>query len=280
MQDRFSIQQGVVPAPSLALQEASRSLRVVAWNILVQGVLDYNGGSWVKDFKAIYQFLRWPIDEVPSYVLYHQALERVKKYVLETAKWHEFFDLVQFAAPFGTQPSTPGRKQRFNAWNTALANEGCPWRFVGGRLAPVSTEEEQATVEETLTSLLQSVRSHITSALQKLAGRPEPDVRNAIKEAISAVESALKVTTGRTKGDLRDALPDFESKYGTLHGAFRGAIEKLYAFTSDEKGVRHSLLEAAAKVDIDDARFMVIACSALCNFLIARATSKGWTPSK
>jgi hypothetical protein len=104
-------------------------------------------------------------------------------------------------------------------------------------------------------------------------------VRNAIKEAISAVEGALKVTTGREKGDLRDALPEFEAKYGQLHKAFRGAIEKLYAYTSDEKGVRHSLLEDDAKVDLDDARFMVVACSALCNFLVARAAAKGWAPS-
>jgi hypothetical protein len=81
------------------------------------------------------------------------------------------------------------------------------------------------------------VREHISTALDKFSERPEADVRNAIKEAISAMESALKVTTGRTKGDLRDALPDFERKFGALHPAFRGALEKLYAFTSDEKGV-------------------------------------------
>ena len=74
------------------------------------------------------------------------------------------------------------------------------------------------------------------------------------------------------------ALPIFEQKSGSLRGAFRDCIEKLYGYTSDEKGIRHALLEKDAKVDLGDARFMVIACSALSNFLVARATSKGWAP--
>ncbi|HEY4215019.1 MAG TPA: hypothetical protein VGM84_26315 [Steroidobacteraceae bacterium] len=277
MQDRFSVQQGIVPPPSLGLQDAPHNLRVTVWNILVNGVLAYGDDDWTENFKPFYQFLHWPVDEVPHYHNYTPAVDRIKKYVLGTAKWHEFFDLVQFAAYFGTAPESTARAQRRRVWNSALENEGCAYRFVGGRLAPLSTEEEQASVEEALSSPLKSVRSHVLTALQKLSDRPAPDIRNAIKEAISAVESALKVTTDRTKGDLRDALPAFESKYGKLHPAFRGAVEKLYAYTSDEKGVRHSLLEDDAKVDFDDARFMVIACSALCNFLVARATSKGWT---
>jgi quinol monooxygenase YgiN len=38
---------------------------------------------------------------------------------------------------------------------------------------------------------------------------------------------ARSATTGRTKGDLRDALPEYEAKFGAMHGAFRAAIEKL-----------------------------------------------------
>ena len=54
-----------------------------------------------------------------------------------------------------------------------------------------------------------------------------------------------------------------------MHGAFRDALLKLYGYTSDEKGIRHSLLEET-NVDETDARFMIVVCSAFTNLLISR----------
>ena len=55
-----------------------------------------------------------------------------------------------------------------------------------------------------------------------------------------------------------------------MHAALRQALEKLYGYTSDEKGVRHALLDEAT-VDEADARFMMVACSAFVTYLICRA---------
>jgi len=49
----------------------------------------------------------------------------------------------------------------------------------------------------------------------------------------------------------------------------------VYGYTSDEKGIRHSLLEQSAKVHEEDARFMIVACSAFLNFLIVKADKTG-----
>ena len=49
------------------------------------------------------------------------------------------------------------------------------------------------------------------------------------------------------------------------------AFRKLYGYTSDEKGIRHSLLEETASVAEEDARFMIVACSAFLNLLIVKA---------
>jgi hypothetical protein len=53
------------------------------------------------------------------------------------------------------------------------------------------------------------------------------------------------------------------------------AFRKLYGYTSDEKGIRHSLLEEAAKVHAEDARFMIVACSAFVNLLFVKADKAG-----
>jgi hypothetical protein len=44
------------------------------------------------------------------------------------------------------------------------------------------------------------------------------------------------------------------------------SFNKLYGYTSDHGGIRHALTEADA-VDFEDAKFMLVACSALVNFV-------------
>jgi hypothetical protein len=49
----------------------------------------------------------------------------------------------------------------------------------------------------------------------------------------------------------------------------------LYAYTSDEGGIRHALLEDAAKVDETDALFMLGACAAFVSYILNKARSTG-----
>jgi hypothetical protein len=50
----------------------------------------------------------------------------------------------------------------------------------------------------------------------------------------------------------------------------------LYAYTSDEKGIRHALLDdSTAKVDEADAMFMLGACAAFVSYLLNKARSNG-----
>jgi hypothetical protein len=54
---------------------------------------------------------------------------------------------------------------------------------------------------------------------------------------------------------------------------YRG-IDKLYAYANGPEGIRHSLFEGAADVTVNDARFMLIACSAFSNYLISIAEAR------
>ena len=54
------------------------------------------------------------------------------------------------------------------------------------------------------------------------------------------------------------------------------AFVKLYGFTSDEKGIRHPLLDLpAANVDETDALFMIGACAAFVSYLINKSRAAG-----
>ncbi len=113
-------------------------------------------------------------------------------------------------------------------------------------------------------------RQHIASALQLFGLRPEPDYRNAIKEAISAVESTVKVLTAENHLTLTAALREFV-RTRPIHGALVSGLDSLYGYTSNEHGVRHALLDADANVGFAEAKFMIVACAAFMNFLILRA---------
>ena len=114
-----------------------------------------------------------------------------------------------------------------------------------------------------------------------LSDRKTPDYRNAIKEAISAVESACQAVSGKQKGTLPDCLKALKDKK-PLHPAFEQALGKLYAFTSDEGGIRHALSEDATPPSYADAKFMIVASSAFVNYLctkVAELDIKLKTPS-
>ena len=101
-----------------------------------------------------------------------------------------------------------------------------------------------------------------------MSNRDNPDFRNSVKESVSAVESACRHLTEMPSATLGEALKKLD-QMDPLHGALKDGILKLYGWTSDEGGIRHSLVESD-NVKHADAQFMLVACSAFVNYLFAR----------
>jgi len=68
---------------------------------------------------------------------------------------------------------------------------------------------------------------------------------------------------------LGQAMKQLETKLG-LHAAPKRAFSSLYGYTSDAGGIRHALLDAL-DLAFEDAKFMLVSCSAFINYLIAKA---------
>ena len=114
-------------------------------------------------------------------------------------------------------------------------------------------------------------RTHLKTALHLLGKRPAPDYRNAVKESISAVESVAKQLSKNESQGLAGALDEL-GKRGPIHGALKSAFLKLYGYTSDADGIRHAILDEP-NVDFDEAKYMVVACSAFVNYLVTKANT-------
>ena len=154
--------------------------------------------------------------------------------------------------------------------NFILKRELSAYRFVGGKITQITSEEEVSEIEEALeiSKPLKSVNTHLRRALDLVADRKSPDYRNSIKESISAVESICNLITKEKNATLGHALKKIEDKV-SLHPALKSAFSSLYGYTSDAEGIRHALLDEP-NVSFEDAKFMLVLCFAFVNYLIIK----------
>ena len=159
--------------------------------------------------------------------------------------------------------------------NRILEEELSGYRFVSDQLVQITSEQEIVAIEEALAvpGALRPVHEHIKQAVVLLARKPEPDFRNSIKESISAIESVAKILAKKRKATLSDALSALSRK-AQMHPSLKQGFEKLYGYTSDDDGIRHALLDEA-NLDMEDARFMLVSCSAFVNYLVVKAQKAG-----
>ena len=157
----------------------------------------------------------------------------------------------------------------------ALKIEVAGYRILNGKVTQITAEEEIQAIEEatTQTDKLQLVSLHLRTALDLLADRKAPDYRNSIKESISALESIAKIISNNPKDSFAGALDKIKSKI-KIHPALERGFKQIYGYTSDADGIRHGLTELA-DCDFEDAKFMLVSCSAFSNYLIAKSAKAG-----
>ena len=153
--------------------------------------------------------------------------------------------------------------------NELFEKECVGYRFVGKKIVAITDRIEIEEIEESLQSEYEGCRAHLEKAVGFLADREQKDYKNSIKESISAVESICCIIADKRKATLGDALNILERKCG-LKGQLKSAFEKLYAYTNNDKGgIRHAEGVLVSEVSFEEAKFMLVSCSAFVNYLIA-----------
>lgn len=274
MTPRFSERVGAVKF-EIQLGSMNDALKNSIWNVVSELITNERPVEYAAVRAIAADVLRVPREEVAAGYPRTWLLEFCKMSQLDWAGWYDLLEYaVENALTFSRRVSPQAAQH--NA-NLVLEREHSAYRFVGGRLTAITTPAEIAEVEGAIkrasASGLEGVRAQIEQALALFGKRPEPDYRNAIKEAISAVEGVVKLISGTRGGGLHGALEAI-SEHLDLHPALKAGLEKLYGYTSDEDGIRHPILDEP-NVGEADARFMIVACSAFVNFLVGKAEAAG-----
>lgn len=163
-----------------------------------------------------------------------------------------------------------GSQTIYDCMNTVFKQEYVGYRFIDGYISPISDEEEIQAIEGALTNPYHPVREHITKANRLLSDRDKPDYENSIKESISAVEAICEVLTGvqGKEASLGKLLKKLEDNGVVIHSGLKSAFHVLYGYTSNANGIRHAGDIGGPASTFEEAKFMLVACSAFINYLI------------
>jgi hypothetical protein len=276
----FSERIGARPAKT-ALQVTSmdNDLKNSLWNAIVTHFLGRLVSVRTEPelrpfcYKTLWvDFFKYSLDNVPANAL--SLREEVRKWYVLTEEWWRIYDLIEFIAT--TYPVEDIKKPFIIDCNKYLERELSAYRFVGTTLSRIVDKQEIESIESALEETpVDSAKMHFHTALALMSHRERPDYRNSIKESISAVESLARLICRNEKATLGQAIKQIESE-GKIdwHPRFKDAIEKLYGYTNDESGVRHSL-KNEEKVEFEEAKFMLVTCSAFVNYLVVKADKAG-----
>lgn len=191
---------------------------------------------------------------------------KLKEYVFDETKWYLIYDLIERYVGLFDKTT---QRELCKEFNEILEDECSGYRFVKGLITPLTNKEEIKTIEKAMNTKYSAVNTHISKALALFSDRTKHDYENTIKESISAVEALCCIITNDKKATLGDALKKLESKGIKLHKALQSAMSSLYGYTSDEGGIRHGSIDFAG-ASSEDAKYMLISCSAFVNYLIEK----------
>lgn len=146
------------------------------------------------------------------------------------------------------------------------------YRVVSHCIMDITSDEELSAIDDAITHSKDNVRNHLQSAIEHYSSRPTPDVRNSIKESISAVEAICRELTG--DDTLGKSLKNLEEKGVIIHKTLKDAFTKFYVYSNDQdSGIRHALMdeEGTYVPSKDEAYYMLVTCSAFVNYLRRKA---------
>lgn len=255
-------------------------LKVFYWDRAKYSSHGYGGGYSLvsesnRDLKILcnslwFNYFKKPLDSLSDD--WSEVLKQLRDYFFN-AKWYEIYDFIEFISDNYPKDYDKTNLHFMTACNNILEKEMAAYRFVDGLITRIAAEEEIKAIEKAIDESEDLVSKHLRRSLELLSNRSNPDYRNSIKESISAVERLAAHVTGEDKGTLGQLLKKLD-EHIKLHPALKTAFSSLYGYTSDEGGIRHALTEEEI-VDFDDAKFMLVACSAFINYVEGKSRERG-----
>lgn len=217
-------------------------------------------------------YLRKPIDE---FLKVANTNAVAIKPIFMTGEWFHVYNFIEFILVH-TDSLTETVADLRKAINSVLQANNSGYYLHKDQFIPITNHTEVKEISDleknTLKYKLKGIKVHLETALKSLSLKPEPDLRNSIKESISMVGTIARFI--EPSNDLSKALYKISEK-GKIDKQLLEGFKKLYHFTSGEGGIRHELMDTGTNLDFETARYFLISCSAFTNYLISEGIKTG-----
>lgn len=198
--------------------------------------------------------------------------------IISSAPYNEILDFLWYVCHWIAThtTSTSFVHEIYNGFNQLFEKEYVGYRFVAGEITPITNSLEIQEIEQACQIPFEGAHVQLQKALGFLSDREHPDYKNSIKESISAVESVCETIVGSENGaTLGKAVKHLEEHGLKIHSSLREGISKLYGYACDQGGVRHGEGEVESTVTFEEAKLMMVTCSAIVNYLVAEYGKHG-----
>lgn len=277
----FSQRYGYVPLPDpMQMEKLSDDLRIEIWNAIREillsirnhAVYEYHGEYYFAEESS--QFIERVLgrvliiaeDEIDT--TYDEVFSQFKTLILE-GSFNKVLDLVEIMAndsDYVKEEIVNRISKSFERCATAyyLDMSRYPYQFF-----PRSNEAQGEAMQKAIKTIrdggMKGAETHLRQAAEHINAQQFAD---SISDSIHAVESVARRIDPKSK-TLGPALNSLEKADLIKHPALKEAFSKLYGYTSDEQGIRHSLTDKnSPDVDLDEAMFMFGACASFAAYLV------------
>ncbi len=272
MKKLFSHRKGLKELPKLQKEEWDKVTQNKVWDVIRSFIDTGSTNSEVRSFVTISflsissELLQRPNDEFDkvydsdfeSCFVLNDVCRKYKEFFFGLS-YNEKFDFIELFIDGEEELSDKVTK----FFNDVFKERLVGYRIVNGQITDIDNEDEYKSVEQAARETF-----HIEKAVTLLYDRKSHDYENSVKESISAVEQICKQISVQPDATLSSCISKVESET-KLHPRFIEAIKKLYSYSSDEDGIRHGAFKDM-RVSFEDAKFMLVICSAFCNYLLEK----------
>ncbi len=274
----FSQREGKAPLPEpMRLEHIPQKFRQAAWLSIeseISETANFSYDSWSEDDNNMGVIIRsyglQIFDEFHDDIGYYGPEESTKffKKWIRDGDYHEVLTLIEFILRHEccSENLRQGLVDDFDSAPIAYFVDDKNGRpTIMPRFSREAGEATQRAIETVRESGMDGATTHLRQAAERINAQQYGD---SIADSIHAVESVARVIDPKASKTLDRAL-DSLAKAGVLkHPALKEAFKKLYAYTSDEQGIRHARLhEDEADFGLDEAVFMFGACASFAAYL-------------
>ena len=281
----FSQRHGYEPLPEpMQLEELSDDLRREIWNAIWKlllsqrhtkaisthiGTIDtYHFSEEIRRFleSVLGKLLKKPEDEIDT--SYGQVLNQFKSLMLQGG-FNEVLDLVEILANDSEYVGEEFVNSISESFERCVAAYWLDKSKYPHKFFPRSNEAQGEATREAIKTIrdggMEGAATHLRDAAAHINAQQFAD---SISDSIHAVESVARQIDPKSN-TLGDALKALEKKGLLTNGQLKTGVEKIYAYTNNEEGIRHAqVFKDSPDVDLDEAMFMFGACASFAAYLV------------